>query len=90
MFDFSRTARPTFSVRDWQLRERSGPHSDPTNGLVFRDLSKPPFAGNEDLQANLIMPEPTVFLSRSPPGVLDRSPDRDARGSDEGCALPRS
>ncbi len=41
--------------------------TDPTNGLVFPDLSKPPFAGNEDLQANLIMPEPTVFLSRSFP-----------------------
>ncbi len=41
--------------------------TDPTNGLVFPNLSKPPFAGNEDLQANLIMPEPTVFLSRSFP-----------------------
>ena len=41
--------------------------TDPTNGLVFPDLSMPPFAGNEDLQANLIMPEPTVFLSRSLP-----------------------
>jgi hypothetical protein len=41
--------------------------TDPTNGLVFPDLSKPPFNGNEDLQANLIMPEPTVFLSRSFP-----------------------
>jgi hypothetical protein len=41
--------------------------TDPTNGLVFPDLSKPPFAGNEDLQANLIMPEPTVFLSRMLP-----------------------
>jgi hypothetical protein len=29
--------------------------------LVFPDLSK--FDGNEDLQANLIMPEPTIFLS---------------------------
>ena len=41
--------------------------TDPTNGLVFPNLSKPPFAGNEDLQANLIMPEPTVFLSRNFP-----------------------
>ena len=41
--------------------------TDPTNGLVFPNLSKPPFNGNEDLQANLIMPEPTVFLSRSFP-----------------------
>jgi hypothetical protein len=32
------------------------------SGVVghFPDLSKPPFNGNEDLQANLIMPEPTV------------------------------
>jgi hypothetical protein len=37
--------------------------TDPTNGLVFPDLSMPPFQGNEDLQANLIMPEPTEFLS---------------------------
>jgi hypothetical protein len=41
--------------------------TDPTNGLVFPDLSKPPFEGNEDLQANLIMPEPTIFLSRALP-----------------------
>jgi Ferritin-like domain len=44
-----------------------GPVTDPTNGLEFPDLTMPPFDGNEDLQANLIMPEPTVFLSRSFP-----------------------
>jgi hypothetical protein len=43
------------------------PVTDPTNGLVFPDLSKPPIEGNEDKQANLIMPEPTIFLSRSLP-----------------------
>jgi hypothetical protein len=41
------------------------PVTDPTNGLVFPDLSK--FAGDELRQANLIMPEPTVFLSSSLP-----------------------
>jgi hypothetical protein len=40
--------------------------TDPTNGLVFPDLNKPPFGG-EDFQTNLIMPEPTIFLSRSFP-----------------------
>jgi hypothetical protein len=42
------------------------PLTDPTNGLVFPDLNKPPFGG-EDFQTNLIMPEPTVFLSKSLP-----------------------
>ena len=41
------------------------PVTDPTNGLVFPDLSK--FAGDQLRQANLIMPEPTVFLSSSLP-----------------------
>lgn len=40
--------------------------TDPTNGLVFPDLNSPPFGG-EDFQTNLIMPEPTVFLSRKFP-----------------------
>src|SRR5439155_20270962 len=39
---------------------------DPTNGLVFPDLNAP---HSEDLQTNLIMPEPTVFLSRTFPAV---------------------
>src|SRR6266849_3552880 len=42
------------------------PLTDPTNGLVFPDLNSPPFGG-EDFQTNLIMPEPTVFLSRKFP-----------------------
>jgi hypothetical protein len=37
--------------------------TDPTNGLVFPDLNSKPFGG-EDFQTNLIMPEPTSFLSR--------------------------
>src|SRR5207247_5860673 len=42
--------------------------TDPTNGLVFPDLNAPPFGG-EDFQTNLIMPEPTIFLSRKFPPV---------------------
>lgn len=43
--------------------------TDPVSGNVvdFPDISK--FAGNEDLQGNLIMPEPTAFLSRKFPPV---------------------
>jgi hypothetical protein len=36
--------------------------TDPTNGLTFPDMGT--FQGDENLQANLIMPEPTHFLSR--------------------------
>src|SRR6266567_3154197 len=42
--------------------------TDPTNGLVFPNLNAPPFGG-EDFQTNLIMPEPTIFLSRKFPPV---------------------
>ena len=41
------------------------PLTDPTNGLVFPNLNTTP--GGEDFQTNLIMPEPTVFLSRKFP-----------------------
>jgi hypothetical protein len=44
------------------------PLTDPTNGLTFPDLNAPPFGG-EDFQTNLIMPEPTIFLSRTFPVV---------------------
>jgi hypothetical protein len=37
------------------------PLVDPTNGLTFPNLNDPP--GNEDVQTNLIMPEPCPFLS---------------------------
>ncbi|HET9999818.1 MAG TPA: ferritin-like domain-containing protein [Ktedonobacteraceae bacterium] len=40
--------------------------TDPTNGLVFPDLNA---SGSQDTQTNLIMPEPTVFLSRKFPAV---------------------
>ncbi len=42
--------------------------TDPTNGLEFPDLNSPPFGG-EEFQTNLIMPEPTPFLSRRFPRV---------------------
>jgi hypothetical protein len=44
------------------------PVRDPTNGLVFPDLNSPPFGG-ELFQTNLIMPEPTIFLTRKLPIV---------------------
>jgi hypothetical protein len=40
--------------------------TDPTNGLDFPDLNA---SGSEDTQTNLIMPEPTIFLSRKFPPV---------------------
>jgi hypothetical protein len=61
---------PTETMHFQVWHDKAGnisPVTDPTNGLVFPDLTKPPFDGNEDLQANLIMPEPTIFLSRSFP-----------------------
>jgi hypothetical protein len=43
---------------------------DPVTGVkvTFPDLNSPPFGG-EDFQTNLIMPEPTVFLSKRFPAV---------------------
>ncbi len=43
---------------------------DPVTGVsvTFPDLNSPPFGG-EDFQTNLIMPEPTTFLSRHFPPV---------------------
>jgi len=45
----------------WQDKAGNAPAlTDPTNGLVFPDLS----GGGEDVKPNRIMPEPTVFLDR--------------------------
>ena len=43
---------------------------DPVTGatIIFPNLNAPPLGG-EDLQTNLIMPEPTVFLSKQFPAV---------------------
>jgi hypothetical protein len=57
----------TMHFQTWSDKAGNAPPlTDPTNGLVFPDLNKPPFGG-EDFQTNLIMPEPTVFLDRKFP-----------------------
>jgi hypothetical protein len=55
------------------------PLTDPTNGLVFPNLNAAPFGG-EDFQTNLIMPEPTFFLSRKFPAVSIIRPTSTAEG----------
>jgi ferritin-like protein len=53
----------------WQDKAGNAPPlTDPTNGLTFPDLNSPPFDG-QTFQTNLIMPEPTTFLSSSLPRV---------------------
>ena len=58
----------------WHDKAGNAPHLtdvvDPVTGVsvTFPDLNSPPFGG-EDFQTNLIMPEPTVFLSRQFPPV---------------------
>jgi hypothetical protein len=49
----------------WQDKAGNAPAlTDPTNGLVFPNLKE---SSNEELKANLIMPEPTPFIKRSLP-----------------------
>jgi hypothetical protein len=54
---------------------------DPVTGVkvTFPDLNSPPFGG-EDFQTNLIMPEPTAFLSRKLPAcsIVRPTATRDA------------
>jgi hypothetical protein len=60
---------PTETMHFQTWHDKAGnapPLTDPTNGLTFPDLNAPPFGG-ELFQTNLIMPEPTVFLSRKFP-----------------------
>ena len=62
---------PTETAHFQTWHDKAGnapPLTDPTNGLVFPNLNAPPFGG-EDFQTNLIMPEPTIFLSRKFPPV---------------------
>src|SRR5439155_4094347 len=62
---------PTETAHFQTWHDKAGnapPLTDPTNGLVFPDLNSPPFGG-EEFQTNLIMPEPTIFLSRAFPIV---------------------
>jgi hypothetical protein len=57
----------TMHFQTWSDKAGNAPPlTDPTNGLVFPDLNSPPFGG-ELFQTNLIMPEPTIFLSRKFP-----------------------
>lgn len=59
----------TMHFQTWADKAGNAPSiTDPTTGLSFPDLNKPPFGG-EDFSTNLIMPEPTVFLSRTFPVV---------------------
>jgi hypothetical protein len=56
----------TMHFQTWHDKAGNAPPlTDPTNGLVFPDLN----ADGEITQTNLIMPEPTVFLSRKFPIV---------------------
>jgi hypothetical protein len=55
----------------WSYKAGNAPPrtaKDPVTGVsaTFPDLNSPPFGG-EDFQTNLIMPEPTAFLSRNLP-----------------------
>ena len=54
----------TMHFQTWMDKAGNAPPlTDPTNGLVFPDLNK----HGELFQTNLIMPEPTIFLSRKFP-----------------------
>jgi hypothetical protein len=61
---------PTEAMHFQTWHDKAGnapPLTDPVDtSLVFPNLNAPPFGG-EDFQTNLIMPEPTVFLSRNLP-----------------------
>src|SRR5579872_13024 len=60
---------PTETAHFQTWHDKAGnapPLTDPTNGLMFPDLNAPPFGG-QNFQTNLIMPEPTIFLSRKFP-----------------------
>lgn len=62
---------PTETAHFQTWHDKAGnavPLKDPTNGLVFPDLNKSPFGG-EEFSTNLIMPEPTIFLDRKFPPV---------------------
>ena len=62
----------TMHFQTWQdkagnaVKDPLAPLTDPTNGLTFPNLNKPPFGG-ELFQPNLIMPEPCPFIVRKLP-----------------------
>ncbi len=61
---------PTEAMHFQTWSDKAGnarPLTDPKDSSqVFPDLNSPPFGG-EEFQTNLIMPEPTIFLSRKLP-----------------------
>jgi hypothetical protein len=66
----------TMHFQVWHDKAGNAPAvTDPTNGLSFPNLTAP---NTEDLQSNLIMPEPTIFLSRSFPFVSIIRPTQQA------------
>jgi hypothetical protein len=75
----------TAHFQTWHDKAGNAPAlTDPTNGLVFPDLNAAPFGG-EDFQTNLIMPEPTIFLSRDLPAVSIIRPTRQGVGGTGGA-----
>ena len=70
----------------WQDKAGNAPAlTDPKDTtLVFPDLNSPPFGG-EDFQTNLIMPEPTIFLSRDLPACSIVRPTQ-TKGAARGAA----
>src|SRR5262249_11439036 len=59
----------TQHFQTWQDKTGNAPAlTDPTHWVGVPDLNSSPFGG-EDFQTNLIMPEPTIFLSRKFPVV---------------------
>jgi hypothetical protein len=74
----------TMHFQTWSDKAGNAPPlTDPKTGLVFPDLNKPPF-DTEHFDTNLIMPEPTIFLSRK----FDHPPHRDRGGGDGGPEVP--
>jgi hypothetical protein len=66
----------TMHFQTWNDKAGNAPPlKDPTNGLKFPNLKE---STNEELKANLIMPEPTVFLSNSLPIVSIVRPTKTA------------
>jgi hypothetical protein len=74
----------TMHFQTWQDKAGNAPPlTDPTNGLTFPDLNAPP--RGQTFQTNLIMPEPTAFLSRKFPAVSIIRPT-DTQGAAMGAA----
>src|SRR5258708_8297564 len=69
----------------WQDKAGNAPHLDvvdPVTGVkvTFPDLNSPPFGG-ENFQTNLIMPEPTAFISRQLPACSIIRPTETTRAA---------